>query len=142
MAVEYVVGFLIDDANEEVALIQKIKPAWQAGKLNGIGGKIEPGESALAAMIREFKEETGAIDVTQWRLFAMMNFPDGVKVHCFESRQVDEIQTTTEEEVGWYNLDGVKGGEYETIPNLPWLVGMAHDKDKVYSEIYYSFREA
>jgi 8-oxo-dGTP pyrophosphatase MutT (NUDIX family) len=29
----------------EVLLIEKQKPAWQRGKLNGVGGKIEPGEN-------------------------------------------------------------------------------------------------
>jgi 8-oxo-dGTP pyrophosphatase MutT (NUDIX family) len=31
------------------------------GKLNGIGGRVEPGENYLAAAIRETKEETGYV---------------------------------------------------------------------------------
>ena len=38
---EYVVGFAFDKKRENVALIQKNRPPWQKGKLNGIGGHIE-----------------------------------------------------------------------------------------------------
>ena len=38
-----------------VVLTHKNRPAWQAGKLNGVGGKIELLESPVAAMVREFE---------------------------------------------------------------------------------------
>ncbi len=39
-----VAGFLFDESRERVVLIKKQKPEWQSGRLNGVGGKIEPGE--------------------------------------------------------------------------------------------------
>jgi 8-oxo-dGTP pyrophosphatase MutT (NUDIX family) len=45
--------------SHEFLLVKKSKPDWQAGLLNAPGGKINDGESALAACVREFKEETG-----------------------------------------------------------------------------------
>jgi len=54
----YVLGFMFDRDYAEVALILKNRPAWQAGKWNGIGGKIEGDETPHAAMVREFTEET------------------------------------------------------------------------------------
>lgn len=54
----YVLGFLFSEDGSRVLLIWKNRPAWQAGKLNGIGGKIEDGEQPLDAMKREFVEET------------------------------------------------------------------------------------
>ena len=57
---EYVVGFVFDQARERVLLIEKRRPKWQAGCLNGLGGKIEFDDpSPEAAMAREFQEEAG-----------------------------------------------------------------------------------
>ena len=63
---EYVCGFLFSPDRTRVLLIRKNRPAWQAGKLNGLGGKIEPGETPLEAMRREFREEAGA-EVADWQ---------------------------------------------------------------------------
>ena len=57
---DYVAGFCFSECGGRVALIRKLKPEWQRGLLNGIGGKMEPGESLHSAMVREFEEETGA----------------------------------------------------------------------------------
>lgn len=44
----------------KVVLIQKNRPEWQKGKLNGVGGKKEKTDFNLfSTMIRKFKEETG-----------------------------------------------------------------------------------
>lgn len=59
--VEYVLGIMFSEDEKKVLTIWKNRPSWQAGKLNGIGGKIEAGESPLEAMHREFIEETGFI---------------------------------------------------------------------------------
>lgn len=53
----YVVGFMLDQAREHVVLIEKNRPAWQAGKLNGVGGKVEPGEFPVNAMQPRRKEK-------------------------------------------------------------------------------------
>lgn len=71
MIVEYAVGFYFDRSREHVWLIRKARPDWQAGKLNGIGGKVEPGESVLQAMRREFEEEARA-RVADWVLIASL----------------------------------------------------------------------
>lgn len=67
-----VCGFMFDKRTQElVALIRKKRPDWQAGKVNGVGGKIERGEKAHAAMVREFQEETGVkTAATAWELFS------------------------------------------------------------------------
>lgn len=132
----YVVGFLFGPREEQVALITKNKPQWQAGLLNGIGGKIEGGEYRENAMIREFQEETG-VHVTGWRHFATLELEDG-KVFCYESRQpVKELGSPTNERVSWESTHHAICGELNTIPNLPWLVRMALDEDKVFATIDY-----
>jgi 8-oxo-dGTP diphosphatase len=139
---EYVVGFLIENQKgynynvPMVALIKKTKPEWQKGFLNGIGGKIEAGEEPLIAMIREFQEETGA-SVLEWRRFADLILNDG-KVYCYVAFQDGvKIKTITEEIVAYYPVSGVLKMLLQTIPNLPWLLGMALDADKVFATINY-----
>ena len=56
-AQHYVLGLLFRGCYSGVVLIEKTKPQWQAGLLNGIGGKVEPGESAFDAATRELREE-------------------------------------------------------------------------------------
>ncbi len=87
---EYVLGFAFcqDSGNDYVLLIKKARPANQAGKLNGIGGRVETehGETALSAMDREFREETGiAIDQTAWTHFATLEHPGPrpSRVYCY-----------------------------------------------------------
>lgn len=55
----FVCGFCFDQERDRVVLIQKAQPDWQAGRLNGVGGKVESGESVAQAMTREFEEEAG-----------------------------------------------------------------------------------
>lgn len=121
--IEYVVGYLFDFSNN-VVLIRKTKPAWQAGKMNGIGGKVEPGENALQAMIREFKEETGA-DFTDWEKFIELS-EEGYKLHSYRGITNDVhylgIQTTTDEVVeivDWTNMTD------EVLIEAKWQILMA-----------------
>jgi len=56
----YVMGFIFNRTKNRVLLVKKKRPEWQAGKWNGIGGKIkEIDKSPLEAMQRESLEETG-----------------------------------------------------------------------------------
>ena len=57
----YVLGFVFNKSKTQVLLVEKKRPDWQAGHLNGIGGKIEKDETLLEAMCRESKEETYVI---------------------------------------------------------------------------------
>jgi len=56
MITQYVAGFLFDETLENVVLIRKNRPKWQAGKLNGVGGHVEARETSIETMHREFKE--------------------------------------------------------------------------------------
>src|SRR6478609_2045994 len=94
----YVLGFMFSEDRKHVVLIRKTKPAWQAGKLNGVGGKIEENEPPLAAMIREFKEETG-LRWEEWRHFASMTNSQFI-VYCYVTFASGvHVETKTEEMV-------------------------------------------
>lgn len=129
-----VVGFLFDTRRNHVALIRKARPAWQAGCLNGVGGKIEDLENADAAMVREFREETG-VEIHNWRMFATLVIP-GCRVYCYVAfGGFQAFRTDTDEPVNWYDLDELE--TEKTIPNLRWLIPMALDRDEVVSGICY-----
>ena len=42
---KYVVGFMFNPTEDAVLLIRKTHPAWQKGKLNGVGGRIDHSKS-------------------------------------------------------------------------------------------------
>ncbi len=44
-----------------VLVVEKHRPDWMAGRVNLIGGKVEPNETAQEATIRECFEETGYV---------------------------------------------------------------------------------
>ncbi len=55
----YVLGYIFSPDLKTVYLLRKKRPANQKGKLNGFGGKIEPGETPAETMAREGYEECG-----------------------------------------------------------------------------------
>jgi 8-oxo-dGTP diphosphatase len=124
---EYCLGFLFSYDFAEVALIRKSKPAWQAGKLNGIGGKVEACELPKDAMVREFAEETGTtIPASEWSRVTTMIFPD-CRVYVYTCRARDytllsELRSTTDEQVGIYSNPLCR---HNIIPNVSWLIKMA-----------------
>jgi 8-oxo-dGTP diphosphatase len=116
---KFVVGFLFDGQGN-VALIEKNRPDWQIGRLNGVGGQVEKGESPLKAMVREFYEEAG--DKIDWRQFCEVK-GDGYRLYCFTSREKTEITTKTDEKVGWYPVSKLPDN---ILPNVRWLIPMAN----------------
>lgn len=118
----YVAGFLFDAEYEHVALIRKEKPEWQKGRLNGIGGKIEPGEASPDAMRREFLEETG-MDVSNWNRFIKLSGEGYTVDFYYAVGNPWDVTTTTDEQVGCYQVSELT--QLNTIPNLQWLIPMA-----------------
>ena len=108
---EWVVGFLFSTDQRRVVLIEKQRPEWQRGKLNGVGGKIEANETPTDAVRREFSEETGA-DIDGWRQFCELRFQAGT-VYFFVATHNAEVTSTTDEKVDWY--------ETSDIANLPTI---------------------
>lgn len=115
-ASKYVLAFAFTPDLKQVALIRKEKPAWQAGKINGIGGKVEPEEAWTTAMTREFKEETGVYVLQeQWLEFAVLfgrkeampgarGLGDSwaVKCFCVMNEDISKVKTMETEPVGLY----------------------------------------
>lgn len=129
----YVTGFLFSNDRSSLALIKKINPRWQRGLFNGVGGKIESGESASAAMSREFKEETGvSIAQSQWLCFAQVHRPQQYHVSFYVafSDLVFTAQTVEAEQVELFSVNALPKN---IIPNLQWLIPLALDHQADFS---------
>ena len=131
---KYVLGFMFSKNLEQVALIHKLNPKWQRGKLNGIGGKIEKDETSITAMIREFTEETGyGTNPLQWQYYAELKGENEDGGSCFH---VDVFTTTGDlsllksmekELVQIINIEDVRLIQKAMIENLPFLLALAID---------------
>lgn len=124
---EFVAGFLFSSDKKRVAMIEKIKPEWQRGHLNGIGGKVEIGEQADIAMRREFREET-SVDIENWTHYVTLA-GDDFRVFFYyhvcdpNTELIDKLQSITEETVKVFAVHELP--TLKTIPNVQWLIPMA-----------------
>jgi len=100
--------FVIRDG--EILLIRK-KRGIGAGKINGPGGKLDPGETPLAGAVRETEEElcvtpTGVIELGELRF----QFTDGLSIlgHVFVASGCEGQAVETPEAVPlWTPLDAI-----------------------------------
>lgn len=122
----YVAGLLFDADADRVALVRKNRPAWQAGRLNAIGGKIEAGEEPFFAMCREFREEAG-VDITSWSPVAILAGPD-FEVHFFATFDdaISEVRTVEDEEIVVVDVTHALTLPH-LIPNLRVIIPLALD---------------
>lgn len=100
--------FIIKD--DRILLIEK-KRGLGAGKINGPGGKIEPGETALEAVVRETQEELMITPHAPTKLgelrFSMSICPD-ILCHVYRAEDYSGTPTETEEAVPvWTALDAI-----------------------------------
>lgn len=130
--IDAVVGFAFSDDLRTVLLIRKRRPASQAGKLNGVGGKVEPGETFLDAMVREFREESG-IDTSpaDWTHFATLDAPRW-QVAFFKAVlplsvlvRAEQGPMLTHEQLELHSLVGLR--DQVTMRNLRWMVPFCLD---------------
>ena len=125
--IKYSLGFLFDDDRTHVVLLLKNRPEKLAGLLNGVGGKIEPGETPAEAMRREFREEAN-LDITHWSEFAVIEDPN-YDVHCFYActgkTYMAMVKTMTDEPVGIYTVRELPDN---TMSNIRWLIPLAIDE--------------
>jgi 8-oxo-dGTP diphosphatase len=93
--------FILDEAEQKVLLIRK-KRGLGAGKINGPGGKLDPGESSVQCAVRETQEELHVTALApQKRGELWFQFTDGLGmiVDVFLSRAWSGTPTETEEAI-------------------------------------------
>lgn len=127
----YVLGFAMNSERTKVLLITKNRPIWQAGHLNGIGGKIEEFDASPAhAISREFEEETGLIISHEyWKPFGNMDSPHfHVSLFWAESDILEYHKSITDEIVSLVDIQDLLDNRYKhCIPNLSWIIGVLLD---------------
>jgi 8-oxo-dGTP diphosphatase len=124
----FTLGFVFDSSLSHVLLIHKVRPAWQAGRINGVGGKLESGESPASGIEREVQEESGLhIPQPDWIHVADIRSRDWL-VYVFTaiySGDPADAQSITDEPVNWHPVGALPDG---IISNLTWLIPLCLDR--------------
>lgn len=126
---EMVVGFLFSPEGRNVVLLHKKRgPEAIVDKLNGVGGKLEPGEAPVDAMRREFLEEAG-VDIADWEQFARLEGGKWI-VHVFRAfaHSIAYVRSMTDEDVTIAHTFNTDLEYVPRVENLTWLLPLALDK--------------
>ena len=117
--------FVVRDG--EILLIRK-KRGFGAGKVNGPGGKLDPGETPFDCAVRETREEllVTPVGVDQHGLLRFQ-FTDGLSIlgHVFRARDCEgEARETPEAEPLWTPVDAIPYAEMwaDDAIWMPWLL--------------------
>ena len=130
MKKHYVVGFLFSEDYSRIVLIRKNRPDWQAGLLNGLGGKINLlDETPVTAMKREFKEESG-VEVDNWKEFLKLEGEVSVVYFFIATGDTTKVTTIETEIVESYDVATLKERLGACVPNLSWILPLALTNDK------------
>jgi len=119
----YVNGFMLNPQTKQLLLIEKNRPDFQKGKWNGIGGKIEPNEQPIDAMVREFREETDVqTRAEDWEHTLTLQGRD-FRVVFFRAfvHQFPPFRAITDEPLGLYYLKSFFDG-LPALDNARWIV--------------------
>lgn len=126
----HTLGFIFDAKLSQVLLMQKERPDWQKGRVNGIGGKIESGEESISSIVREVFEETGLQTKKEEWIYIGEIKSDTYAVDVYTliyKGEFNDASSTTDEEVNWFEVNKIPEN---AIHNLCWLVPLAIDKIK------------
>ncbi|MEM1085598.1 MAG: 8-oxo-dGTP diphosphatase [Verrucomicrobiota bacterium] len=120
--------FIVKDG--EILLMEK-KRGLGAGKINGPGGKIDPGETPLQGAVRETREELCIEALRPKKMgelhFAMSDVPD-ILCHVYLARDFEGVPTETDEgKPLWFRLDQIP---YQNMwsDDRYWLPLMLRDR--------------
>ena len=121
--IDVAVGILIKP-NGDVLLGQRPDGKPYSGYWEFPGGKVDPGESILDALKREFVEELGmeVVSAQEWCGIEHVYEHAHVRLHFFISREWrGEPQSLEGQAFAWQGTVGVEPLLPATIPLLEWL---------------------
>ena len=122
----FVLALLFTGNGKEVVLMRRTRPAWQAGRVNALGGAIRSGESAPVAARREVREECG-VDVAEWTEVLVWEDAE-YRMHVLStmSELARGARTLEDQEIFLVDVGALPAN---VIENLRWLVPLALDRD-------------
>jgi 8-oxo-dGTP diphosphatase len=113
----------------QVLMLHRIKKAndIHQGKWNGLGGKLEPGESPERCVIREVREESG-LEISQPQYRGLLVFVDFKEEDWYvwvytASRFAGELTESAEGALAWVDADKITSLPLWESDHvfLPWL---------------------
>jgi 8-oxo-dGTP diphosphatase len=120
-------GFIYTPLLDQVLLIQKSKPVFHKGLLNGLGGKTDPGETAAQCIAREVQEESGlVIQEEDWLQIGSLKWTEwsvDVLVAKYSGDQ-NKALSLTGDPVTWYETNKLPAN---VVSNLNWLIPLGID---------------
>lgn len=126
---KYVLNYCsrVRNGHTEVLLLLKDRPAWQAGRLNLPGGKVEPDEAPLDTALRELKEETGLVARFSEQV-GVMRAEDHHEIFIFrmwlapQDERLEPRQGETEQPIWMPISEAIR--DARLIPNLRTIIPM------------------
>lgn len=117
----FTAGYIIDKSNN-ILLVNKVKPLWQRGLWNFVGGKLEEDEFPLDCMVREVHQEVGIKTLkTNWNLYCV-EYSDDFVVFFYRYRHneiFDHYQLNDTNDVG----ENIKLFGIHKLPDSAQMIG-------------------
>lgn len=135
---QFTLGFIFDTSLKKILLVHKNKPAWQKGKINGIGGKLRKNESRKVGIRRETFEESGLIiPARSWTYVATIKDSPETTIYVLTAvynNDLSDAKSKTGEKVQWFKTIKLPN---TTISNLMWLIPLCLNRlnDKAPKEV-------
>jgi 8-oxo-dGTP diphosphatase len=122
----FVLALLYTMDGRQVVLMRRTRPAWQAGRVNALGGGIISGETPAGTARREVREECG-VDVAEWDEVLVWEDAE-YRMHVMRamSSRASDARTLEDQEVFLADVNALPAN---VIDNLRWLVPLALDRD-------------
>lgn len=135
MNINYTICFIRKN-NQFLMLYRKKNPNLH--KWNGVGGKIEPGETPVTSVIREVREETGLI-VEDPIYKGIVSWNDSGGMHVFVISQFDgEIVSSDEGPLEWKDIQWILESK-DVVSNIPLFFDhLLSDEEPVEYAFHYS----
>ena len=115
MSTRTIVGAAILDDDGRVLGAERAEPPSMAGMWEFPGGKVEPGETELDALVRECREELAVTIEVIERIGEDIVLPSGWVLKVWTARAVEgEVTAVEHSDLRWLSLD-----ELDSVPWLP-----------------------